>query len=139
LATGVAVSLSVLGSTAVSSASTHAAGTTQPLVVWVDSTRVPFVKAYEKAFPNVKIDLVTYDGDANGDGTMQTKTALFNRVGHGWPDVIFSEQNIDIAFRVADRAYVMANGRISDSGLPAELREAGRLHRSFFGDGTAVT
>ena len=58
---------------------------------------MPFVKAYEKAFPNVKIDLVTYDGDANGDGTMQTKTALFNRVGHGWPDVIFSEQNIDIA------------------------------------------
>lgn len=97
LATGVAVSLSVLGGTAVSSASPHAATTTQPLVVWSDSTRVPFIKAYEKAFPNVKIDLVTYDGDANGDGTMQTKTALFNRVGHGWPDVIFSEQNIDIA------------------------------------------
>ena len=28
---------------------------------------MPFIKAYEKAFPNVKIDLVTYDGDANGD------------------------------------------------------------------------
>jgi multiple sugar transport system substrate-binding protein len=83
--------------TGVSSAATVHASAQQPLVVWVDATRVPFVKAYEKAFPNVKIDLVTYDGDANGDGTMQTKTALFNRVGHGWPDVIFSEQNIDIA------------------------------------------
>ena len=73
-----------------------AAQTSGPLTVWVDSTRVPAVQAYEKAHPNVKIDMVTYDGDANGDGTMQTKTALFNRVGHGWPDVIFSEQNIDI-------------------------------------------
>ena len=39
LATGVAVSLSVVGSTGVSSASPHADATTQPLVVWVDSTR----------------------------------------------------------------------------------------------------
>ncbi len=98
ISTGLAVSLSTAAGTAVvSSATTAEAATQQPLVVWVDATRVPFVKAYEKAFPNVKIDLVTYDGDANGDGTMQTKTALFNRVGHGWPDVIFSEQNIDIA------------------------------------------
>jgi ABC-type glycerol-3-phosphate transport system substrate-binding protein len=98
ISTGLAVSLSMVAGTAVvSGATTVGAAAQQPLVVWVDATRVPFVKAYEKAFPNVKIDLVTYDGDANGDGTMQTRTALFNRVGHGWPDVIFSEQNIDIA------------------------------------------
>ena len=48
--------------------------------------------------------------------------------------VLVVEQNIDVAFRVADRAYVMANGRIMDSGRPAELLEEGRLQRSFFGE-----
>jgi ABC-type branched-subunit amino acid transport system ATPase component len=43
------------------------------------------------------------------------------------------EQNIDMAFGIADRAYVLANGAIVDSGVPAELMRDGRLHRSFFG------
>ncbi|MGH7091544.1 MAG: ABC transporter ATP-binding protein [Stellaceae bacterium] len=47
--------------------------------------------------------------------------------------VLLVEQNIDMAFRVADRAYVLANGAIVDSGLPADLIVGGRLHRSFFG------
>jgi len=47
--------------------------------------------------------------------------------------VLVVEQNIDMAFGVADRAYVLANGAIADSGLPAELMRDGRLHRSFFG------
>jgi branched-chain amino acid transport system ATP-binding protein len=51
--------------------------------------------------------------------------------------IIVVEQNITAAFRVADRAYVMANGAISDSGSPAELSEGGRLHRNFFGHGSA--
>jgi branched-chain amino acid transport system ATP-binding protein len=51
--------------------------------------------------------------------------------------IIVVEQNITAAFRVADRAYVMANGVISDSGSPAELSEEDRLHRSFFGQNSA--
>jgi branched-chain amino acid transport system ATP-binding protein len=47
--------------------------------------------------------------------------------------VLVVEQNIDMAFGVADRAYVLANGTLADSGLPAELMRDGRLHRSFFG------
>lgn len=47
--------------------------------------------------------------------------------------VLVVEQNIDMAFGVADRAYVLANGAIADSGLPAELMRDGRLQRSFFG------
>jgi branched-chain amino acid transport system ATP-binding protein len=47
--------------------------------------------------------------------------------------VLLVEQNIDMAFRVSDRAYVLANGTIADSGLPADLVRDGRLHRSFFG------
>jgi len=47
--------------------------------------------------------------------------------------VLVVEQNIDMAFGVADRAYVLANGAIADSGLPTELMRDGRLQRSFFG------
>ncbi len=38
---------------------TEAAQTSGPLVVWVDSTRVPAAQAYQKAHPNVKLDIVT--------------------------------------------------------------------------------
>src|SRR3954452_2941234 len=38
------------------------------------------------------MDIVTYDGDANGSNYLQTKAQLFNRTGSGWPDVVFSTQ-----------------------------------------------
>ncbi len=47
--------------------------------------------------------------------------------------VLVVEQNIDAAFRISDRAYVLAMGEISDFGTPAELSQGDRLHRSFFG------
>jgi ABC-type glycerol-3-phosphate transport system substrate-binding protein len=72
-----------------------------PLTVWVDSTRVPAVKAYEKANPNVKINMVVYDGDANGSDTLQTKVDLYNRVGSGWPDVVWSAENNEISWTVS--------------------------------------
>ena len=62
------------------------------LTVWVDAVRLPVAKAYAKAHPNVHVHIVTFDGDANGATTMQTKIQLWNRTGSGWPDVIFSEQ-----------------------------------------------
>jgi len=62
------------------------------LTVWVDSVRLPVAQAYAKAHPNVHLHIVTFDGDGNGATTMQTKIQLWNRTGHGWPDVIFSEQ-----------------------------------------------
>jgi branched-chain amino acid transport system ATP-binding protein len=52
--------------------------------------------------------------------------------------VLVVEQNIDMAFGVADRAYVLANGQIADSGLPAELMRDGRLQHSFFGGRKSV-
>jgi branched-chain amino acid transport system ATP-binding protein len=52
--------------------------------------------------------------------------------------VLIVEQNINVAFRVADRAYVLANGRVTDSGRPDELLQEGRLQRSFFGENRAV-
>lgn len=62
------------------------------LTVWVDAVRLPAAHAYAAAHPNVKLNIVTFDGDGNGATTMQTKIQLWNRAGSGWPDVIFSEQ-----------------------------------------------
>jgi ABC-type glycerol-3-phosphate transport system substrate-binding protein len=62
------------------------------LPIWVDSVRLPVAQAYVKAHPNQHVKIVTFDGDANGATTLQTKIQLWNRTGKGWPDVIFSEQ-----------------------------------------------
>ena len=62
------------------------------LTVWVDSVRLPDAKAYQAAHPNVKVNIVTFDGDGNGATSLQTKIQLWNKAGSGWPDVIFSEQ-----------------------------------------------
>jgi ABC-type glycerol-3-phosphate transport system substrate-binding protein len=71
------------------------------LTVWVDSTRVPAAQAYQKAHPNVKLHIVTYDGDANGTNSLQTKVDLFNRTGSGWPDVVFSTQQNETTWAVS--------------------------------------
>jgi ABC-type glycerol-3-phosphate transport system substrate-binding protein len=59
------------------------------ITVWADSTRLPSVQAYQKANPGVKMNIVTYDGSADGSTYLQTKVQLFDRTGSGWPDVVF--------------------------------------------------
>ncbi len=71
------------------------------LTVWVDSTRLAAAQLYQHEHPSVKMDIVTYDGDANGSNYLQTKVSLFNRTRHGWPDVVFSTQNNEISWAVA--------------------------------------
>lgn len=70
------------------------------LTVWVDATRVEAAKLYQKQHPDVKLEIVTYDGDANGSNYLQTKVQLFNRTGKGWPDVVFSSQNNEVTWAV---------------------------------------
>jgi ABC-type glycerol-3-phosphate transport system substrate-binding protein len=60
------------------------------ITVWTDSTRLPVVQKYAKEHPNVKMNIVTYDGSANGSTYLQTKVQLFDRTGKGWPDVVFA-------------------------------------------------
>jgi ABC-type glycerol-3-phosphate transport system substrate-binding protein len=90
------------------------------LVIWYDTARKPMIQAYIKAHPSVKVDAVLKDGDTNGDGTYQSAFALANRVGHGWPDVYFSEQNNDAASLAQppfNDAAVLNNGLVSKSVL----------------------
>lgn len=81
---------------AVPAASAKSKGT--PLVVWYDAARAAFVKEYKATHPGANIKWVLYDGDSNGSGTLQSKFALYNRVG--WkpgvaPDVVFDEENYE--------------------------------------------
>jgi ABC-type glycerol-3-phosphate transport system substrate-binding protein len=97
---------------------TQAPQTSGPLTVWVDSTRVPAARAYQKAHPDVKLNVVTYDGDANGSNFLQTKIDLFNRTGKGWPDVVFSTQQNETTWAVsAGYSAPLSEGLIPQSTL----------------------
>jgi multiple sugar transport system substrate-binding protein len=79
------------------SADASAASAT-PLVVWYDAARAAYVKEYKATHPHANIKWVLYSGDNNGDGTLQSKFSLYNRVG--WkpgvsPDVVFDEENYE--------------------------------------------
>ena len=47
--------------------------------------------------------------------------------------VLVVEQNIQLALRAADRAYVLDTGRIAASGTAAELRAMPNLYQAYFG------
>ena len=69
----------------------------KPLIVWIDTSRIPYEQAYMKANPGANVKWVIYNGNENGTGVLQSKFALWNRIG--WPsvapDVMFDSQNYD--------------------------------------------
>lgn len=62
------------------------------LLIWTDSTREAAFEAYAKAHPDVKLDVEVVDA-----ASMLSKIQLANRVGEGWPDVIFDSNPSDVA------------------------------------------
>jgi multiple sugar transport system substrate-binding protein len=68
------------------------------ITVWVDSTRLPAAQLFKKDNPQDKVNIVTYDGGANGSNSFQTKISLFDKAGSGWPDVVFSENMTDVGW-----------------------------------------
>ena len=85
-------------SSASAALNTPAQDTAAAITVWVDSTRMDAVKAYQKANPTVKLNVVTYDGNANGSNTFKTKMQLLDKAGSGWPDVVFTTDNNSAAW-----------------------------------------
>jgi ABC-type glycerol-3-phosphate transport system substrate-binding protein len=59
------------------------------ITVWADSTRLPAVQQYQNSHPDPKLNIVTYDGSADGSTYLQSKVQLFDRTGSGWPDMVF--------------------------------------------------
>ncbi|MFK5121476.1 hypothetical protein, partial [Klebsiella pneumoniae] len=50
-----------------------------PITVWVDATREPIIEAFKKAHPDIQINAETYDGNASGSASLQTRIALFDQ------------------------------------------------------------
>lgn len=78
------------------------------ITVWVDASREPAIDAFTKANPDVKVNVETYDGNANGSASLQTRIALFDQAGEGWPDVVFSTQNNDASWASRETNGVQA-------------------------------
>jgi len=125
-----AVAIVVAGTAGGSSAGVSAASkaSSAPLVVWYDAARAAYVKVYKANHPHANIKWVLYSGDNNGDGTLQSKFALYNRVG--WkpgvsPDVVFDEENYEAGWLGAPpfndlldlRPYISKSVWSKDEGL----------------------
>jgi ABC-type glycerol-3-phosphate transport system substrate-binding protein len=87
------------------------------ITVWVDSDRIAAANAFKKANPSVPINVVTYDGSANGSNSFKTKIGLLDRAGSGWPDVVFSTQNNDAAWASQKTNGKQAFAAVLDKGL----------------------
>ena len=92
------------------------------ITVWVDASREPAVTAFQKAYPDIKVKLETYDGGAGGSGSFQSKITLMDQAGEGWPDVVFSTQNNDAAWASQKTNGKQAFAAVLDQGLvPQEV------------------
>lgn len=87
------------------------------ITVWVDADRSPAVDAFKKANPDVKLNVVSYDGSANGSNSFRTKVQLFDRSNSGWPDVVFSSQNNDAAWASQGTNGKQAFAAVLNTGL----------------------
>ena len=92
-----------------------------PLMVWVDSTRVSAAQAFQRAHPNVKLNIVTYDGNANGADTLPTKVGLYDRTRSGWPDVVFSATDNETSWAVAAGFTAPPNQGLTPWATPEQL------------------
>lgn len=102
-----------------------------PITVWVDASREPAVTAFQEKYPDIDVTLETYDGSAGGSGSFQSKIALMDQAGEGWPDVVFSTQQNDAIWASKETAT-------GEQGFAAPLNE-GFLDEEFldgFADGS---
>lgn len=74
------------------STSANAQNSNATITVWVDGTRKPAVVDYQKAHPGAKVKVEVLDTT-----TFLSKIQLANRVGSGWPDVIFDQVPSEVA------------------------------------------
>lgn len=91
--------------------------TSSTITVWVDADRQAAAKAFQQANPDTKVQIVSYDGSANGSNSFRTKMQLFDRADSGWPDVVFSTQNNDAAWASQKSGGKQAFAAVLDKGL----------------------
>jgi multiple sugar transport system substrate-binding protein len=96
-----------------------------PILVWTDATRQPAFAAYQKAHPDVKMKIEVIDATA-----LLTKIQLANRVGKGWPDVVFDSLPSDVA-ALASPLFNFAQ--------PLDDKVPGDVQKNFAGNNATCT
>ncbi len=92
LLAGAVATITACSSSASSSGPASAGNSNAPVLVWTDSTRQPAFEDFQKAHPNVKMKIEVVDPTS-----LLSKIQLANRVGSGWPDVMFDATPSDVA------------------------------------------
>jgi ABC-type glycerol-3-phosphate transport system substrate-binding protein len=103
-----------------SSSTASVVSSAHPLEVWVDPPRIPAVKAFEKSYPNIPININTLSSSASNAG-LEEKFDLFNQVGSGWPDVIFWPNNSAMAWAAGASSPVHFTANLTNI-VPAKIK-----------------
>jgi multiple sugar transport system substrate-binding protein len=88
-----------------------------PITVWVDADRSAIAEAFAKDHPDLKVNIETYDGNSGGTNSFQTKIALADAAGEGWPDVVWSGQVNDASWAAKEQNGVQAFAAVLDEGV----------------------
>ena len=88
-----------------------------PITILVDADRTPIAKAFQADHPEYKVNIQTYDGNAGGTNSFQTKVALADAAGEGWPDVVWSGQVNDASWAAKEQNGVQAFAAALDTGV----------------------
>ena len=80
-------------------------------------------------------DLVMFDEPSLGlaPAIVQEVLKTIRELNRDGLTCILVEQNVAVSLRLADRAYVLENGRVTLSGTGAELLADGRVRQAYLG------
>ncbi|MEO8263406.1 MAG: extracellular solute-binding protein, partial [Pseudolysinimonas sp.] len=79
-----------------------------PITIWVDADRAKIAEAFKADNPDLTVNIETYDGNSGGTNSFQTKIALADAAGEGWPDVVWSGQVNDASWAAKEQNGVQA-------------------------------
>ena len=88
-----------------------------PITIWVDADRSAIAEAFQTDNPDIKVNIETYDGNSGGTNSFQTKVALADAAGEGWPDVVWSGQVNDASWAAKEQNGVQAFAAALDTGV----------------------
>jgi len=96
-----------------------------PITVLVDADRGAIAKAFQTDHPECKVNIQTYDGNAGGTNSFQTKISLADKAGSGWPDVVWSGQVNDASWATVGKNGAQAFAAPIDEGVVSKTWLAG--------------
>ena len=88
-----------------------------PITILVDADRSNIAKAFQQDHPDIKVTIQTYDGNSGGTNSFQTKIALADKAGSGWPDVVWSGQVNDASWAAVSKNGNQAFAAALDQGV----------------------